>query len=126
MDWSACFDGWSIPVQDRQRSHQSVKQARHGRRLVPSGSTTAPARAATQTMRAAIIAGPKQTEIEHFTLPEPGPGEVRIRLEGCGVCGSNLPLWEGRPWFQYPAAPGSPGHEGWGVVDALGQGVTGL
>jgi threonine dehydrogenase-like Zn-dependent dehydrogenase len=77
-------------------------------------------------MRAAIIAGPKQTEIEHFTLPEPGPGEVRLRLEGCGVCGSNLPLWQGRPWFQYPAAPGSPGHEGWGLVDALGPGVTGL
>lgn len=91
-----------------------------------SGSATVPARAATQTMRAAIIAGPRQTEIEHFTLPEPGPGEVRLRLEGCGVCGSNLPLWEGRPWFQYPMAAGSPGHEGWGVVDTLGPGVTGL
>jgi threonine dehydrogenase-like Zn-dependent dehydrogenase len=93
---------------------------------VPSGSTSVPGRAATHTMRAAIISGPKQTEIEHFTLPEPGPGEVRLRLEGCGVCGSNLPLWQGRPWFQYPAAPGSPGHEGWGLVDALGPGVTGL
>lgn len=77
-------------------------------------------------MRAAIIAGPRQTEIEHSTIPEPRAGEVRLRLEGCGVCGSNLPLWEGRPWFQYPTAAGSPGHEGWGVVDALGPGVTGL
>src|SRR5918995_5320764 len=95
-------------------------------RPVPRDSAAAPPRPATQTMRAIVLAGPGLTEIEHFTLPEPGPGEVRLRLEGCGVCGSNLPLWQGRPWFQYPAAPGSPGHEGWGLVDALGPGVTGL
>jgi threonine dehydrogenase-like Zn-dependent dehydrogenase len=77
-------------------------------------------------MRAVIIAGPKQTDIEHVTIPEPGPGEVRVRLEGSGVCGSNLPAWQGRPWFQYPTEPGSPGHEGWGTVDAIGNGVTGL
>ena len=83
-------------------------------------------RTATATMRAAVIAGPRQSELEHRTIPEPGPGEVRIRLEGCGVCGSSLPLWEGRPWFQYPAEAGSPGHEGWGVVDATGSNVLGV
>ena len=72
------------------------------------------------------MAGPGRTQVEHLVLPEPGPGEVRIRLEGCGVCGSNLPLWEGRPWFQYPAEAGSPGHEGWGVVDAVGPDVATL
>ncbi|HKO15334.1 MAG TPA: zinc-binding dehydrogenase, partial [Gemmatimonadaceae bacterium] len=53
----------------------------------------------------------------------PGPREVRIRLEGSGVCHSNLPVWEGRPWFSYPTEPGAPGHEGWGIVDAVGSGV---
>lgn len=53
----------------------------------------------------------------------PDAGEVRVRLEGCGVCASNLPVWEGRPWFTYPLSPGAPGHEGWGIVDAVGQGV---
>jgi threonine dehydrogenase-like Zn-dependent dehydrogenase len=77
-------------------------------------------------MRAAVIAGPRQSEIEHLIVPDPGPGEVRVRLEGCGVCVSSLPLWEGRSWFQYPAEPGSPGHEGWGMVDAVGPGVAGL
>jgi threonine dehydrogenase-like Zn-dependent dehydrogenase len=77
-------------------------------------------------MLAAVIAGPKQTEIEHVAIPDPGPGEVRVRLEGSGVCGSNLPAWEGRPWFHYPTEPGSPGHEGWGFIDAIGDGVTGL
>jgi threonine dehydrogenase-like Zn-dependent dehydrogenase len=56
-------------------------------------------------------------------MRSPGAGEVRVRLEGCGVCASNLPVWEGRPWFTYPLSPGAPGHEGWGTVDAVGQGV---
>ncbi|HYF38359.1 MAG TPA: zinc-binding dehydrogenase [Gemmatimonadales bacterium] len=86
--------------------------------------STVTTRTVTATMRAAVIAGPRQSELEHRTIPEPGPGEVRIRLEGCGVCGSSLPLWEGRPWFQYPVDAGSPGHEGWGIVDAVGPGVT--
>ncbi len=75
-------------------------------------------------MRAAVVSGPGRTEVEHLIVPEPGPGEVLLRMEGCGVCGSSLPMWEGRSWFQYPAEPGSPGHEGWGMVEAVGHGVT--
>ncbi len=55
--------------------------------------------------------------------PEPGAQQVRVRLEGSGVCASSLPVWEGRPWFDYPSTPGEPGHEGWGVVDAIGDGA---
>jgi len=75
-------------------------------------------------MRAAVLAGPEQVRIAKVPLPEPGEAEVRVRLEGCGVCGSNLPPWEGRPWFKYPFSPGSPGHEGWGEIDAIGPKVT--
>lgn len=64
--------------------------------------------------------------MENTALPEPGPGEVRIRLEGCGVCASNLAAWEGTPWTPYPLEAGAPGHEGWGVVDALGDEVAGM
>jgi threonine dehydrogenase-like Zn-dependent dehydrogenase len=74
-------------------------------------------------MRAAVLAGPQTVEVVTGTLPEPAAGQIRVRLEGCGVCASNVPVWEGRPWFQYPLEPGSPGHEGWGVVDALGPEV---
>ena len=77
-------------------------------------------------MRAAVIAAPGRVEMHEVLRPDPGPGEVRIRLEGCGVCGSNLPVWEGREWFEYPRTPGEPGHEGWGRVDAVGSGVTDL
>ncbi len=51
---------------------------------------------------------------------------MRVRLEGCGVCASNLSPWEGEPWFTYPFEPGALGHEGWGRVDAVGAGVTGF
>jgi threonine dehydrogenase-like Zn-dependent dehydrogenase len=74
-------------------------------------------------MKAAVIAATRKLQIVDTPLPEPGPGEVRVRLEGCGVCASNLPLWEGRPWFEYPRIAGEPGHEGWGVIDATGDGV---
>jgi len=76
-------------------------------------------------MRAARLAGPGQIVMEETAIPEPGAGEVRIRLEGCGVCASNLTPWAGAEWMQYPLEPGAMGHEGWGVVDALGDGVSG-
>jgi threonine dehydrogenase-like Zn-dependent dehydrogenase len=79
-----------------------------------------------RTMRAARIVAPQRVEIDEIALPEPGPGEVRIQVDGCGVCGSNLPLWRGRPWFQYPIEAGAPGHEGWGRVDQVGAEVDGV
>ena len=82
--------------------------------------------AATRMMSAVILAAPRQAVERRVPIPEPGAGEVRIRLEGSGVCASNMPLWEGREWFQYPQQPGAPGHEGWGVVDAVGADVHGL
>jgi threonine dehydrogenase-like Zn-dependent dehydrogenase len=77
-------------------------------------------------MRAAVIGGPRTVEIVSMATPDPGDGEVLVELEGCGVCGSDLPVWQGRPWFDYPRDPGSPGHEGWGRIAAVGAGVDGL
>jgi threonine dehydrogenase-like Zn-dependent dehydrogenase len=81
---------------------------------------------ATGHMHAGVIAAPGQAALQMLEAPEPGPGQVLVRLEGSGVCASSLPLWEGRAWFNYPQPPGAPGHEGWGRVAALGAGVTGL
>jgi len=77
-------------------------------------------------MRAAILTAPRRVEVAEVARPDPAPGEVLVRMEGCGVCGSNLVPWQGREWFRYPFAPGAPGHEGWGRITALGAGVTGL
>lgn len=74
-------------------------------------------------MRAAVLTGPGRIRLDSVAVPEPGPAEVRVRLEGCGVCASNLEVWAGQPWFEYPLAPGAPGHEGWGTVEAVGDEV---
>lgn len=75
-------------------------------------------------MQACVIEAAGRAALRDAPRPEPGPGQVLVRLEGCGVCASSLPLWEGRAWFDYPQQPGAPGHEGWGHVAAVGEGVT--
>jgi threonine dehydrogenase-like Zn-dependent dehydrogenase len=89
----------------------------------PAGLTDQPA---PSTMRAAVIQNPQQVAIESVMVPRPAPTQVRVRVEGCGVCASNLPLWEGRSWFNYPMPPGAPGHEAWGRIDAVGADVMNL
>ena len=62
-------------------------------------------------------------EIVEREIPEPGAGEVRIKVEACGVCHSDAMTKEGLwPSIQYPRVPG---HEVAGIVDATGQGVLG-
>jgi threonine dehydrogenase-like Zn-dependent dehydrogenase len=78
------------------------------------------------TMRAAVVVGPERSEVAEVPIPEPGPGEVRVRIEGCGVCASNVVPWEGPEWMRFPTEPGGLGHEAWGIVDAVGPGVDGL
>jgi 2-desacetyl-2-hydroxyethyl bacteriochlorophyllide A dehydrogenase len=77
-------------------------------------------------MLASVLESPRQVVVSETAPPEPAPGEVVVRLEGAGICASELPVWEGREWFQYPRPPGEPGHEGWGRVVDLGADVQGL
>jgi D-arabinose 1-dehydrogenase-like Zn-dependent alcohol dehydrogenase len=58
-------------------------------------------------------------------VPEPGPGQVRVRITACGVCGSDVFLQKGG-FGEAVSLPVVPGHEAAGVVDALGAGVNGL
>lgn len=80
----------------------------------------------TKQMRAAVIAEPGRVQVFEVPIPEPQEGEVRVKLQGCGVCASNLSPWAGQPWFSYPMEPGQLGHEGWGIVDALGSNTQGF
>jgi D-arabinose 1-dehydrogenase-like Zn-dependent alcohol dehydrogenase len=61
-------------------------------------------------------------EIVEREVPEPGAGEVRIKVEACGICHSDAVTKDGSlPGIQYPRVPG---HEVAGVVDAAGAGVS--
>lgn len=75
---------------------------------------------------AAVISAPRQMDVRRVEFRAPAAGEVRVKIEGCGVCASNLELWQGKPWFEYPVEPGAPGHEAWGRIDAVGEGVSGV
>jgi alcohol dehydrogenase, propanol-preferring len=57
-------------------------------------------------------------------VPEAGAGQVRVRIQACGVCGSDVFLQDGG--FASSPVPIVPGHEAAGVVDAIGSGVTDL
>ena len=64
-------------------------------------------------------------KIETVPRPEPGPGEVLIKVKACGVCHSDLHAVEG-DWTPHPTLPLIPGHEVTGHVEALGLGVEGF
>jgi NADPH2:quinone reductase len=85
---------------------------------------TPPKAATTKTlMRAAVITSPGHLEVREVPIPKPTGTQVRVNLQGCGVCASNIPPWEGREWFHYPLAPGQLGHESWGYIDSIGGDV---
>ncbi len=61
--------------------------------------------------------------IKEIPLPSPGPGQILVKTEACGVCHTDLHAARG-DWPVKPSLPFVPGHEGIGVVVALGAGVT--
>jgi len=70
----------------------------------------------------AVTVANKPLVAEERALPEPGPGQVRVRVHACGVCHSDLFVLQGTwPGLQLPRVPG---HEIAGVIDAVGPGVT--
>jgi alcohol dehydrogenase, propanol-preferring len=79
-----------------------------------------------RTMKAAVVRsfGAPLT-IEERAVPMPGPGQILVKIEACGVCHTDLHAAEG-DWPVRPSPPFIPGHEGAGVVAALGSGVTSL
>ncbi|MFE2645152.1 Zn-dependent alcohol dehydrogenase [Streptomyces nigra] len=73
-------------------------------------------------VRAAVLpAVGAPLEVTEIVLPDPGPGQVRVRLAAAGVCHSDLSLSDGTMRVPVPAVLG---HEGAGTVVAVGEGVT--
>lgn len=78
------------------------------------------------TMKAAVVEEfGKPLVIREVPIPEPGPGEVLIKVICSGVCHTDLHVRDG-DWYVKPKLPIIPGHEGAGIVAKLGPGVTTL
>jgi D-arabinose 1-dehydrogenase-like Zn-dependent alcohol dehydrogenase len=77
-----------------------------------------------ETMRAVQVTEPGgRLELVEREVPTPGPGEVRVKVQACGVCHSDMfAVTGGFPGVSFPIVPG---HEIAGVVDAVGDGVRG-
>ena len=78
------------------------------------------------TMKAAIVKQfGKPLVIEDVPVPQPGPGEVLVKVKACGVCHTDLHAASG-DWPVKPVPPFIPGHEAAGTVAAIGPGVKNL
>jgi len=75
-------------------------------------------------MVAALLAGPGQVEYCDVPLPVPSPSQILVKIEGCGICPTHIPFWQGR--IRYKSEPGAPGRDGWGRVVATGENVRHL
>ncbi|WP_291048474.1 alcohol dehydrogenase AdhP [Herbiconiux sp.] len=75
-------------------------------------------------MKAAVVTSfTAPLEISQREVPSPGPGQVLVRLETCGLCHTDIHAAHG-DWPVKPTIPFVPGHEGVGIIEQLGDGVT--
>jgi 2-desacetyl-2-hydroxyethyl bacteriochlorophyllide A dehydrogenase len=77
-------------------------------------------------MRAFVLTGPRQFEVQDVPAPEPAPGEVVVTVERAGVCGTDVELFTGEmPYLHqgHSRYPLRPGHEWAGTVTAVGDSV---
>lgn len=80
--------------------------------------------AMTQKMQAAVVEKfGAPLVLQEWDIPTPGPGQILVKTEACGVCHTDLHAANG-DWAGRPVLPFIPGHEGIGIVVAVGAGVT--
>ncbi|WP_413991142.1 alcohol dehydrogenase catalytic domain-containing protein [Labrys okinawensis] len=76
-------------------------------------------------MRAAVLAKyGAPLDVVTLTRPVPGPGQLLVRLQACGVCHSDVHIWRGKGIPTQIPSPFVMGHEGVGIIEAVGEGVT--
>ena len=82
-----------------------------------------------EKMKAVVCHAPEQYAVEEVSTPKVGPGEILIKVEACGVCGSDIKAYQGSamywggddPWLKAPVIPG---HEFYGEIVEMGEGAA--
>ena len=70
-----------------------------------------------ETMKAAVLVAPHRFEIRDVPLPEPGPADVLVKVVRCGICGTDMHMFNGH--YAAERLPIVPGHEFAGTVARL-------
>ena len=76
--------------------------------------------------RVAVLEDIGQIDIRYARIPNPGHGEIRVKIRYVGICGSDLESYRGCRSPEFLSTPARLGHEVSGVIDAIGPGVCGL
>ena len=71
------------------------------------------------TMKAAVLVKPQKFEIHERPIPKPSAGEVLIRVSRCGICGTDIHIFNGH--YAADSLPMVPGHEFTGTIAAIGR-----
>ena len=90
-------------------------------RAVLSDMKGAPATSVPKTAKVAQLVATKTIEVKEYAIPAVGDDDILVKVEGCGVCGTDVHEWKGDPFGLIPVVLG---HEGTGEVVALGKNVT--
>ncbi len=78
------------------------------------------------TQMCAVLSNIEQIEVKRAEIPEPAPGEVRIKVKWVGICGSDVEVYRGAREPEFISYPTRLGHEVAGVIDKVGENVLGL
>ena len=112
---------WLLAIWSRPLGGQVVISPNEGQRIVQDAESEVKLQMA-KTYKAVEVSAPGSLRVVERTIPEPGAGQVRIRVEACGICHTDAATVTGN----YPGLtlPRVPGHEVVGRVEALGSGVS--
>jgi len=72
-----------------------------------------------ETVRAAVLTGPRQIALRRFPRPRIGPDDGLLRIEACGICGSDVEQYKGI--LGSGVLPSIPGHEALGIIEEVGE-----
>lgn len=88
--------------------------------LASMGAAPAASSCAKGTAKVAVLTAPKKIEIQEVPIPEVGDDDILVKVEGAGVCGTDVHEWKGDPFGLIPVVLG---HEGTGEIIGLGKNV---
>lgn len=85
-----------------------------------TGAPKAQTPGSANTAKVAMLTAQKNIEVKEFPIPEVGDDEILVKVEGCGVCGTDVHEWRGDPFGLMPVVLG---HEGTGEIVAIGKNI---